>query len=340
MFFEVTVSNSKQATITSLQVDARSWRSAFMTASAHAGGSPPDLSRAIVHIDGKLITVFDGGQNRAVTVRQLAENEARLSQLVKAQTGAHAAITGPPPAHAEPARPVGFTDRATGSFRAISGVLVANAPAANSDEGRILSAIQSSAAPAPAAKNDAPWIAPSHSIPSSAVVADDSSSALEDIFLESPAIIDDAPTLDDAAEKLLALAMSKVACEMGAIFLSEQAGQPLVCCCAAGKNAKKVQSIGIPFDGGIASATLQTGLVISLANPRGDSRYTPEFASIGFDEKNVVYAPVTGERAYGVVVFLNRTGKPSFSPGDASALAYIGKQFGEYIQRQLDAQAL
>jgi hypothetical protein len=338
MFFEVTVSDSANALVTSLQVDAQNWRSAFTTASVHAGGPRPDLAQTVTHVDGELITIFDGVGKRAITVRRLQKEQARVSELIKANTGAHPAVAAP---RTGEAKPVGFTDRATGHFRAISGVLSQQSPPADSPEGRILSAMQSSAvAPAAAEQTESPWMAS----PSQSVVAtsnnDDGGSALEDIFLESPAIIDEAPTLDDAAEKLLALALSKVPAEVGAVFLSEELGKPLVCVCAAGKNAASVQGIGLPFDEGFGAASLQTGLVISVASPRSDSRYTPEFASAGFNEENIIVAPVTGERAYGVMVFLNRKGKDAFSGGDGAAIGYVAKQLGEYIQRQIDAQAL
>ncbi len=337
MFFEVTVYDSTNALVTSLQVEATNWRGAFSTATTHIGGEQPDLARSVTRIDGDLVTVFDASGKRSVTVQRLHKEQARVPELIKAHTGAHPAVV----ARTGSTKPVGFTDRATGSFRPISGVMTQTGSTPRSADGRILSAVQSTAKSDPLPiPTDAPWMGSAAKTAAAAESTDDSSNALEDIFLESPAIIDEAPTLDDASEQLLALALSKVPVEAGAVFLSEELGRPLVCVCAAGANVAAVQNVGLPFDEGLGAASLQTGLVISVAEPRKDSRYTSEFAKAGFDEKSMLVAPVTGERAYGVMVFINRQGKDAFSNTDGSALGYVGKQLGEYIQRQIDAQSL
>jgi hypothetical protein len=161
---------------------------------------------------------------------------------------------------------------------------------------------------------------------------------LEDIFLESPALLEGAKDLTDACERMLTLAMQKMTCEHGAVFLRENPGKPLICAAAAGALANAISRIELSSSTGLASVSLQTGVSLSVTNPSTDARYTPDFARAGVQERSMLLASVHDESTYGVILLFNRNQPNGFSTVDASALADVGQQLGGYIQSLIDAQ--
>jgi hypothetical protein len=328
MAFEVIVVDNRTALQTSAQVEARHWLAAVAACVAHSGAPP--LQWGSVHVlvapDG-VQTLLDGAQQRTLRVRRLSDAEIRRSQAIRAPTGAHVAVGGPP-------RPAGFTDPSTGQVRRVSVSLPQQPkPAAPVAEAKVVSSLQSQApAPAPAPADSA-WIQP----PAPAASTVDAS-ALEDIFLESPGLLEEARDLDDAAARLLDLTLRKIPAEGGAIFLSEEPGQPMVCCAAQGQWAANFRRVRLSAERGLAAACLQTGLRFALVQPRQDPRWTPDLEQAGIQENTLLVCPVQQERTYGVVVLVNRQHAPAFTAGDASAAEYVGRQLGEYIQVLLEGQ--
>jgi hypothetical protein len=340
MYFEVTIPDANSQMVNALQIDARNWRSALATALAKTGAQPIDLSGAQVTLDGPTVHVMDRRDRRVIQIRQMQENQVHHAGLIK--TGAHPSIGGS-------AGKVGFTDKATGSFRSISAsspivpassvepsVVKANPEA----DGRILMQAQAPVAATPSLRR-ADAVAPPLIKGKAPVVAPpepESDDILEDIFLESPALLESAADLTDACDKMLALAMQKMPAAHGAVFLSENPGRPLICAAAAGALSDAMSRVELPASSGFTAYTMQTGVSLSVTSPSKDPRYSPEFARAGFQENSVLFASVHDESTYGVIVLLNRNQPHGFSAIEASALAYVGRQLGEYIQALIDAQ--
>jgi hypothetical protein len=340
MYFEVTIPDASSQMVNALQIDARNWRSALATALAKTGAQPIDLSGALVTLDGPVIHVMDRSDRRVIQIRQMQENQVHHAGLIK--TGAHPSIGG------SNGR-VGFTDKATGSFRSISAsvpVVPPTSPPASLSkadpeaDGRILMQAQAPVAATPSLRR-ADAVAPpliKGAVPVAATPAPQNDDILEDIFLESPALLEGANDLTDACEKMLMLALEKMPAEHGAVFLSENPGKPLICAAAAGTLAEAMCRVELPASSGFTSYAMQTGVSLSVTNPTRDPRYTPEFARAGIQERSVLFASVHDESTYGIVVLVNRHQPNGFSAIDASALAYVGRQLGEYIQALIDAQ--
>ena len=340
MYFEVTIPDANSQMVNALQIDARNWRSALATALAKTGAEPIDLSGALVTLDGPTVHVMDRRDRRVIQVRQMHESQVHHPGLIK--TGTHPSIGGS-------AGKVGFTDKATGSFRSISASspivpatsvepsLVKANPEA---DGRILMQAQAPVAATPSLRR-ADAVAPPLIKGAAPVVAfpePQSDDILEDIFLESPALLESATDLTDACEKMLMFAMQKMPAEHGAVFLSESPGRPLICAAAAGALADAMCRVELPASSGFTAYTMQTGVSLSVTSPANDPRYSPEFARAGLKENSILFASVHDESTYGVVVLLNRHQPNGFSAVEASALAYVGRQLGEYIQALIDAQ--
>jgi hypothetical protein len=354
MYFEVTVPDPQSQSVHSLQVNARHWRSALAAAVAQVGSPSIDLGHSFVHIDGAAVHVLDRQARRSIQVRRLPEEQVRISRVVKAFTGTH-------PAVGSGGRP-GFNDKATGSFRAIAPVAPAPAPviaapvaaspvaapaggppvaapapapppAAAPPEARVLVQSQAPAA-APNLSKASPWSQPVPAAPAAAPSDD----ILEDIFLESPALLESAKDLTDACERMLRLATQKMPSEHGAVFLCESPGKPLVCAAAHGAQSRGLSNLELSSLQGLASLTLQTGTSLSLLDPSRHPQYTADFAKLGIAEKSLLMASIQDEASYGVIVLLNRTNAPGYSGNDANALHYIGKQLGDFIQSLIDGQ--
>jgi hypothetical protein len=342
MYFEVTIPDARSQTVNALQIDARTWRSALATAFAQTGAQPLDLSGAFVMLDGPVLHVLDRRDRRVIHVRRMPDNQVQHARLIK--TGAQPAVGGS-------GGKVGFTDKATGSFRAISAPTPSVAPAPASPiltkadpnaDGRVVMQAQApvAASHSPSKKGasaQAPALAKGAS-PAAAAGAPANDDILEDIFLESPALLETAKDLTDACERMLTLAMQKMTCEHGAVFLRENPGKPLICAAAAGALANAISRIELSSSAGLASVSLQTGVSLSVTNPSTDSRYTPDFARAGVQERSMLLASVHDESTFGVILLFNRNQPNGFSTVDASALAYVGRQLGEYIQSLIDAQ--
>jgi hypothetical protein len=127
------------------------------------------------------------------------------------------------------------------------------------------------------------------------------------------------------------------------IFFASDGGGTFYCAQSRGQGIKKMLDHTVPMDRGLASLAVQGGRVISVFEPAKDVRNAaPLNEQLGFAEQSVLVAPIqSGERAFGVIILVNRQKRTDgFSKSDANVAAYIGGEFGKYIEIQLDAGPL
>jgi len=343
MLYEIIIPTTDQGGYeNALQVSARSWRDAYATALRQVG-STPVLEGAFVHIGEGTIHVTEPGARRRVRMRRLEESESRDSNVIKALTGAfRLEDLQPPPVRNRPTGPVGFTDKSTGAFRAIGSAEIQQAQQAQAATGQDAPAEAAPAAEAPrvimqTVQPSIPPVAshqPQGSLPAESV----SDSALEDVFLDIMTIFEPGYAMEDAIDYVIELATRYVPSAHGALlFASDQADHLYV---AAARSPVEAQwhPLQLSIKDGIPANALKNGVSIALVNPANDKRHRPELEQIGIRESSVLCAPIQhNDRAFGVLLLIDRNGRTFYSQGDANVATYLGQQLGKFIQQLLDS---
>lgn len=358
MIFEVTIPRATESGDQSTyQIQASSWRSALAAGLAQTGVEEVPYAGAHVDIGSSEIRFTDPDQRRVIVIRSIADRDARKSRMLQSLTTKMRAVKprdaasseAAPKKAAQPAkvstevpaavsssREVGFTDRSTGRFRAIGAAKierVTSAPPAAEEAQPVV--LQETRGPTPMSTAEAPQQV-------SEEEARISETALEDVFLEIMDIFEPDYAMEDAIDFVLDLATKYVECETAAVMFASDAADHLYAAAARGKARKKLLKHDFDITNGVPARTLRDGIALALASPDSDSRHTPELAEVtGAPVNNIVAAPIQhGERAFGVMILVNRKVRTFFSQYDSNIVSYIASQMGKFIQEQLDAAPL
>lgn len=346
MLYEIIIPTTDQGGFeNALQVSAKSWRDAYATALRQVG-STPMLEGAFVHIGEGTIHVTEPAARRRVRMRRLEEEASRDSQVIKALTGAfRLEDLQLPPVRDRPAGPVGYTDKSTGAFRAIGSSEIqhvreqqaagqAELPSGGQQQPVeeaprvIMQTVQPSAPPTPTAQPVTPE-APPESV---------SDSALEDVFLDIMTIFEPEYAMEDAIDYVLDLATRYVPSAHGALLFASDQADHLYVAAARSPVEAQWQALQLSIQEGIPANSLKNGVSIALVNPGNDRRHRPELESIGIRESSVLCAPIQhNDRAFGVLLLVDRQGRSFYSQGDANVATYLGQQMGKFIQQLLDS---
>ena len=369
MFYEVHIPTNDPNAQRTLHVEARSWRSALLAGMTQLNGkAPASLENFFVQLGPDAIVVTDPVARQTIRLSELDEKQIRASQVLRAVTGQHAPIGSPPPvAAATTARPtpgvsasrkaLGFTDRSNETSRAMVSTEIRN-PAGDADDARVL---QDTIMPAPvsdavvpefpAARGNKKRGPVSEPVRKKAPVAASTSqpgevvteTALEDVFLEIMTIFEPGFSMEQAIDFCLDLATKYIPCGSSGLLFASDAADHMYFAASRGDGRKKYAKAQLDIQRGIPASSLRDGVAIassSALNP--DPRHTDELAQVGgIDVHSVCCAPIqSGDRAFGVILLLNRQQRDYFSQYDSNIIAYIGTQLGRYIQDQLDSTPL
>ncbi|MFT6627664.1 MAG: hypothetical protein ACJA1R_000923 [Flavobacteriales bacterium] len=191
---------------------------------------------------------------------------------------------------------------------------------------------------APAAEAPAPAPAPAAAAPEGAV----SETALEDVFLDIMTIFEPGYALEDAIDFVIDLAVKYIPSASGGVMFASDTADHLYFAAARGEGRKKLLKHEFSIDLGIPARSLQNGVAVALSEPNSDPRHTSQITDFtGIDVNSIACAPIQhSERAYGVMLLVNRQERGFFSQYDSNILSYIGGQMGKFIQEQLAAQPL
>ena len=341
MFYEVNFSSTDGSQRT-LQVSASSWAEALKTSiQTDNGGVPVSLEDFFVDLGTDTITATDPNTRRTYRLRELDKNKVRESQMLKALTGSHVAIGSPPKkaSQSHRQRPVGFTDRQTGAFRPIGSTEIQKAKREDSIGAHIVADI---VAPRPPPKISDAVVTEVPDAKETPEIQSISETALEDVFLEITSIFEPEYAMEDAIDFVLDLAMKYVPSGSAGLMFASDSADSLYFAAARGVGKKKLLKEGFSIREGVPARALKDGLALAVAQPEKDGRHTDELHKKGgFDVNSIAAAPIqSGERAFGVLVMVNRKDRSFYSQYDANIVAYIGQQMGKFIQDQLDATPL
>jgi hypothetical protein len=299
------------------------------------------MENFVVDLGNPLITVTDPATRQIYRVRELDQTSVRESQMLKALTGAHLAITSAakvaPPTGRQ--RPVGFTDRQTGTFRSIVATEIQKA---KRDKGINARVVADTVAPKPKPQSSDSVITEVPDGKESSESQSVSETALEDVFLEIMSIFEPDYAMEDAIDFVLDLAMKYVPSESGGLMFASDSADSLYFAAARGVGKKKLLKADFSIREGVPARALKDGLAIAVAQPDQDGRHTDELhKKAGITVNSITAAPIqSGDRAFGVLMLVNRKGRSFYSQYDANIVAYIGQQMGKFIQDQLDAAPL
>lgn len=329
---------------TTYQIDADNWRRALITGIRQTDLNFSGLEGCAVEIGEDETTVMHPGLKLTFRVKKLPDAKGSAKVIQAAVTGAFAAIPSRPPTDKlqipQGGKPAGFKNKNTGTFRAIGAATgraaIEPAPVLDGESGGPVRILSESNRPT-GSKHEVlkPDISPT--------ATSDENAALEDAFLELPALFERNMEIEDGIDFIADLTARLVPSANTSIFFASDGGGTFYCAQSRGQGIKKMLDHTVPMDRGLAALAVQGGRVISVFEPAKDVRNAaPLNEQLGFAEQSVLVAPIqAGERAFGVIILVNREKRTDgFSKSDANVAAYIGSEFGKYIEIQLDAGPL
>ena len=339
MFYEVNFPSNDGSQRT-LQVSASSWMAALKTSIQTDSGTAPSMENWFVDVGGDAIIVTDPTTRQTYRLRELDKNKIRESQMLKALTGSQLAVgsASKRPTGSGRHRPIGFKDRQTGAFRSIVSTEIQK-PKGEDASARV---VADTVEPKPTPKVNDSVVTEVPDAKESQEMQSISETALEDVFLEITSIFEPEYAMEDAIDFVLDLAMKYVPSATGGLMFASDSADSLYFAATRGAGKKKLLKGEYSIREGVPARALKDGLALAVAQPKKDGRYTDELAEKGgFEVKSITAAPIqSGERAFGVLVLVNREDRSFYSQYDANIVAYIGQQMGKFIQDQLDAAPL
>ncbi len=345
MIFEVFIPASGDGGYdTTYQIDADNWRRALITGIRQTTLNFTGLEGCAVEIGEDETTVMHPGLKLTFRVKKIPDAKGSAKVIQAAVTGAFAAIPSRPPTDKlqvpHIGKPAGFKDKNTGTFRAIGAATgrapIEPAPVLDGESGGPVRILSESNRPT-SSKHEIlkPDLSPTASY--------DENAALEDAFLELPALFERNMEIEDGIDFIADLTARLIPSANTSVFFASDGGGTFYCAQSRGQGIKKMLDHTVPMDRGLASLAVQGGRVISVFEPAKDVRNAaPLNEQLGFAEQSVLVAPIqSGERAFGVIILVNREKRTDgFSKSDANVAAYIGGEFGKFIEIQLDAGPL
>ncbi len=161
---------------------------------------------------------------------------------------------------------------------------------------------------------------------------------LADIFLRVVEI-SAKPTLEEAMDFILELAMEKVPCEAGSVLRADTATGDLTFLVARGPKAKEIlkAKLVVPAGTGIAGFCAAEGVSVAVSDVEKDPRFYAEVGErVGYATRSMLCAPMmTRGHSFGAVQLLNRKGGPLFLEHEVGVLAYLAHQAALYLNHKL-----
>lgn len=164
--------------------------------------------------------------------------------------------------------------------------------------------------------------------------------AVEDVLVELFGRVGDLdPEVDraDGLAFLLDLALEKVDCEAGSVFLVRPGGRELDFAVVRGPRADELRRLGltVPMGAGIVGfcASHDVGLAVSEAEK--DPRFHRAVSvAIGHPARSLLCAPMAKRgMVLGAFELVNRRGGGPFGKGDLAVLSYLAHQAAELVWR-------
>ncbi|HUL58726.1 MAG TPA: GAF domain-containing protein [Anaeromyxobacteraceae bacterium] len=306
-----------------LRIDAAHWLAALKAGLEKIGGPDP-TSHVLCDIqaDGS-IHVTDPGSGRVFRIQEMSD-AARFAASVAAAPSAPAAAPrlDPPRApSAEPAPPA-RSRRAPPPPEPPPPVLQRSAPAPSAASERV-EQVAGPSVPPPPRIGRAPR-------------EPDPAELLAELF-ERVAELGGGTDRKAGLAFLLDLAIEKVDCEAGSVFLASLRSQDLEFAVVRGPRAEEIRRLGlkVPMGVGIVGFSAMENVSVAVSDaPRDPRFYRAVSEAVGYETRSILCAPIARQgRVLGALEVLNKRGDRPFAKTDLAVVAYLAHQAAELLQR-------
>jgi hypothetical protein len=144
-------------------------------------------------------------------------------------------------------------------------------------------------------------------------------------------------TRDDGLRFLLDLAMEKIRCESGSVFLARLGSGDLAFAVARGPKADEILRLGIrvPMGAGIVGFCTQENVCLAVSDAEKDARFYRRVSeAVGYATRSLLCAPISsGGRVHGALELVNKSGGRAFDPSDVAILSYLAHEAGSFLAR-------
>lgn len=162
--------------------------------------------------------------------------------------------------------------------------------------------------------------------------------AAEDVLAEVFERVADLDRRDDRKGSLaflLDLALEKVPCEAGSVFLARLGSQVLEFAVARGPRAQEILKLGltVPMGVGIAGFCARENVALAVSDVDRDPRFHREISeAVGHETRSLLCAPIArAGRVLGAMELVNRRGAVPFGPLDLAVLSYLAHRAAELL---------
>lgn len=135
---------------------------------------------------------------------------------------------------------------------------------------------------------------------------------------------------------LLDLALEKIPCESGSIFVAELGSTALELAVARGPKAAELERMGLslPMGVGIAGFCAQEAVSLAISETEMDPRFHREVSeALGYPVRSILCAPmVSGGRTFGCVEVINRRESSTFTDAELAILSYVAHQGARFLE--------
>jgi hypothetical protein len=142
---------------------------------------------------------------------------------------------------------------------------------------------------------------------------------------------------DDGLRFLLDLAMEKIRCESGSVFLARLGSGDLAFAVARGPKADEILRLGIqvPMGAGIVGFCTQENVCLAVSDAEKDPRFYRRVSeAVGYATRSLLCAPITsGGRVHGALELVNKSGGKAFDPTDLAILSCLAHEAGSFLAR-------
>jgi GAF domain len=135
---------------------------------------------------------------------------------------------------------------------------------------------------------------------------------------------------------LLDLAMEKIDCEAGSVFLSSGTGD-LEFAVVRGPRAEEIRKLGltVPMGTGIVGFCARENVSLAVSDAGKDPRFHGAVSqAIGYETRSLLCTPISKRgRVLGALEVVNKRGGLPFEKGDLAVLSYLAHQAAELVSR-------
>jgi hypothetical protein len=142
---------------------------------------------------------------------------------------------------------------------------------------------------------------------------------------------------DDGLGFLLDLAMEKIRCEAGSVFLARLGSGDLAFAVARGPKAEEIRRLGIrvPMGAGIVGFCTQENVCLAVSDAERDARFYRRVSeAIGYATRSLLCAPIgSAGQVHGALELVNKADGAAFDRSDVAIASYLAHEAGSFLAR-------